>query len=204
MATKYIKTFIGRFQPFHNGHLKVLRAAIDTADLVVVVIGSANQPRTPKNPWSWVERKKLIEFSLKPAELAKVAIVHQDDLPGSDKQWVQAVKTSVRAEAKKRFGYAKYHITLVGCHKDSSTYYLKLYRGWHLDLIPASEAMNATDVRANFFDMKWFHDERPTFAKNVPPATAAFLWAFRRFRLDEFVKLAKAHHAASAPSKITR
>jgi hypothetical protein len=42
--TKYVKVFIGRFQPFHLGHLKVLRAAIDTADHVVVIIGSASTP----------------------------------------------------------------------------------------------------------------------------------------------------------------
>jgi len=38
---------IGRFQPFHNGHLSIVRHALDAAPDVVVVIGSAFQARSP-------------------------------------------------------------------------------------------------------------------------------------------------------------
>ncbi|MGH1560634.1 adenylyltransferase/cytidyltransferase family protein [Caulobacter segnis] len=41
---------IGRFQPFHNGHLAVLRHALRLADKVIVLVGSAGQPAPPAIP----------------------------------------------------------------------------------------------------------------------------------------------------------
>lgn len=201
---KYIKVFIGRFQPFHNGHLKVLRAAIDTADLVVVVIGSAYRDRTHKNPFTWDERKTMIELSLRPAELAKVAIVPQADNVASDAEWVKSIKAQVREQARVRLGYAKLHITLVGCHKDASSYYLKLYRGWGLDLIPASEALNATDVRNAYFGQRLPFKEthRLSITKTLPPASAAFLYAFWLYNQKVFDRLALEHSADKAAKRL--
>ena len=45
--------FIGRFQPLHNAHVEIIRKASELADKVIVVVGSANQPRTFKNPFSY-------------------------------------------------------------------------------------------------------------------------------------------------------
>ena len=41
--------FIGRFQPPHNVHLAVLQHALTQARRVVIVLGSANKPRSPRN-----------------------------------------------------------------------------------------------------------------------------------------------------------
>ena len=42
--------FIGRFEPFHIGHKQVIEKALTLADEVIILVGSANQPRTLKNP----------------------------------------------------------------------------------------------------------------------------------------------------------
>ena len=44
---------IGRFEPVHSGHLALLQEALRQAPQVIVVVGSAWQPRSPKNPFTW-------------------------------------------------------------------------------------------------------------------------------------------------------
>ena len=43
-----IAVLVGRFQPFHNAHLALLRRALDVARKVVVVIGSVLVPSSKK------------------------------------------------------------------------------------------------------------------------------------------------------------
>lgn len=52
--------FIGRFQPFHNGHLYSLRKCLDIAEKVVVAVGSSQESRTENNPWDYKKRKKMV------------------------------------------------------------------------------------------------------------------------------------------------
>ena len=56
--------YIGRFQPFHKGHLSVVREALEHCDRLVIAIGSAQESRTKKNPWTFEERRKFIWRSL--------------------------------------------------------------------------------------------------------------------------------------------
>jgi len=50
--------FIGRFQPFHNGHLFVLSQC--TTPHVIIGVGSSQYHHTIKNPFTYEERKTMI------------------------------------------------------------------------------------------------------------------------------------------------
>jgi bifunctional NMN adenylyltransferase/nudix hydrolase len=52
--------FIGRFEPFHRGHFAVVERALKLAQQVIILIGSANKPRTIRNPWTIAEREVMI------------------------------------------------------------------------------------------------------------------------------------------------
>ena len=52
--------FIGRFQPFHNGHLFVAKKLAEKFDSIIIVIGSSQEKGTLENPFSYNERKKMI------------------------------------------------------------------------------------------------------------------------------------------------
>jgi len=52
--------YIGRFQPFHNGHKKVVETGCAISDKVIILCGSCNVPRTIKNPFTFEERKDSI------------------------------------------------------------------------------------------------------------------------------------------------
>jgi nicotinamide-nucleotide adenylyltransferase len=56
--------FIGRFQPFHKGHLATIRFALAKVDLLVVVVGSAQKSHEYKNPFTAGERIRMIKESL--------------------------------------------------------------------------------------------------------------------------------------------
>src|SRR5256885_10084300 len=60
---------IGRFQPLHNGHMALLRAALERAEQIVVVLGSAWQAPNPKNPFSWQERAQMLRSEEHTSEL---------------------------------------------------------------------------------------------------------------------------------------
>jgi bifunctional NMN adenylyltransferase/nudix hydrolase len=51
---------IGRFQPLHNAHLEIIKRCTALTDQLVIIAGSAKQPRTYKNPFTFDERKQMI------------------------------------------------------------------------------------------------------------------------------------------------
>ena len=55
---------IGRFEPFHNAHRRVIERALSVADKVLVLIGSTNKPRSTKDPFYADERRVMIGASL--------------------------------------------------------------------------------------------------------------------------------------------
>jgi len=68
---KEIALFIGRFQPFHKGHLFAIRWVAARSGKVLVVIGSAQNSFEPKNPFSASERKRMVKAQLADAGLGK-------------------------------------------------------------------------------------------------------------------------------------
>ncbi|NPA23472.1 MAG: nicotinamide-nucleotide adenylyltransferase [Crenarchaeota archaeon] len=57
--------FIGRFQPFHLGHLKALEWILNQVEEVTIAIGSANVALTFRNPFTVGERIEMIHRVLK-------------------------------------------------------------------------------------------------------------------------------------------
>ncbi|KNZ34416.1 MAG: hypothetical protein AD742_01495 [Methylibium sp. NZG] len=103
-ANADVSVYVGRFQPFHNGHLALLQRALSLAPLVVVVIGSAHQARTPKNPFTAAERAEMIHAALSPADRARVRMLpvrDHYDLP----RWVSAVREGVAQIVAKERGH---------------------------------------------------------------------------------------------------
>ena len=55
---------LGRFQPLHMGHLSLFEAVIDEGYELLICIGSSNQKRTDNNPYTSLERTKMIKSVL--------------------------------------------------------------------------------------------------------------------------------------------
>lgn len=66
--------FIGRFQPFHLGHLKVVKDIVKNYD-IIIAIGSAQESFTIENPFTAGERYEMISDSLKEEKIRNFSII---------------------------------------------------------------------------------------------------------------------------------
>ena len=85
---------IGRFQPFHLGHLQALRYALSKVDRLWLGLGSSNKPLGKENPFSAEERRTMILSSLDESMKNRVSIYSIPDLDNHLK-WIEKIDTIV-------------------------------------------------------------------------------------------------------------
>ncbi|PTT80044.1 cytidyltransferase [Pelomonas sp. HMWF004] len=174
-----ISVLVGRFQPFHKAHLALLQQALDIAPHCVVVIGSAFQARTPKNPFSWTERAEMIRLALPEALRARVHMLPMRDYY-DEARWVAAVHAGVAAFAASAGLPAQAGVALVGHFKDATSGYLRAFPGWQLVSVPRLHSGDGTAVRDAWFGAEPAQREAALAAlvDVAPPTTLAFLRAW--------------------------
>ncbi len=76
---------IGRFQPFHNGHVYLFEKAFDQCERIIIGVGSANR-KNKNNPWSAHERRLMLEKFINKSGYGDrvLKIVNLDDNPDDD------------------------------------------------------------------------------------------------------------------------
>jgi len=63
--TKFSRAlYVGRFQPFHLGHLEAIKYILSNAKEVIIVVGSAQESHTLENPFTAGERIYMIRLAL--------------------------------------------------------------------------------------------------------------------------------------------
>ena len=85
---------IGRFQPFHMGHLDALRFALSRVENLWVGLGSSNRPRQRSNPFSAEERRHMILSSITDSMRRKIDIFFIPDLDNHQK-WIELISDLV-------------------------------------------------------------------------------------------------------------
>jgi len=85
---------VGRFQPLHKGHMSAIREALSKCDDLIVVIGSAEDSHTERNPFTAGERYQMLLSSLEPEERARILIVPIRDV-NRYSVWVNHVESYV-------------------------------------------------------------------------------------------------------------
>ena len=201
MTRKYdMAVFIGRFQPWHNGHQKILNEAFKQAERVLVIIGSCGGPRSLRNPFTFEERKQMIQLS-NPGRQIIIAVL--EDTIYNDQKWVKDVQRIVNAA----MGNPGERIALIGHSKDKSSFYLKLFPQWaNINVggyINEQFVIAATTIREDYFGSK--HDIRKLQHTLVPASTYDFMTEFAytadyRTIRDEYEFVAKYKQSwAAAP-----
>ena len=151
--------FIGRFQPLHNAHVEIIRKASELANKVIVVVGSANQPRTFKNPFSYEERESLIQDTLMTLE-TELFIEPNYDTIYNDDAWAVRVQNIV---AKHTTEDSK--VAIIGHKKDETSFYLDMFPQWELVEVDLIEELSASQIRQLYFK----EDFNPNFIRSVVP-----------------------------------
>ena len=86
--------FIGRFQPFHKGHLQDIKDALNEVDELIIAIGSSQFSHTEENPFSVEERIEMIEDALIANDISNYTIFPVPDI-NDDLRWVEHIKLIV-------------------------------------------------------------------------------------------------------------
>lgn len=141
--------FIGRFQPFHDGHLAVVKEGLLQSEQMIILCGSAHQPRSVRNPWTVAEREAMIRATLSAEENARVHIAPLMDIVYNDESWVKNVQATVNGLATAHYSQLHKHarIGLIGHSKDNSSYYLNLFPQWQAVNVENHKKISATTVR---------------------------------------------------------
>lgn len=167
---------VGRFQPFHNGHKAVIDAALKQAKEVIVVVGSSFAARNTRNPFTFEERKAMIDSVYKDEcnyagaqgsiKTPRVKVVPVSDYPYDDNKWVTAVQNVVNGAISWSADPVK--IGLIGHEKDGTSYYLKIFPTWGSVSVPNIDGINATDIREKVLNMQW---PKETLGRLMPNAS---------------------------------
>ena len=195
MSKKYdTLVLIGRFQPFHNAHLEIVKRSTALCNQLVIVTGSANQPRTYKNPFTSAEREQMIRRATMGLSIS-IKVEANPDTIYNDQAWAVRVQALV---AKHTSPGEK--IAVIGHKKDESSFYLDMFPQWAFENVEEVEPLGATNIRDLYF--KWTFNSN--FIKNVVPETTyEFLMNFRRteefaqiIREREFIETYKKQYAS--------
>ena len=129
--------------------------ALKNYDNVSIVIGSANQPRTIKNPWTADERQNVIldwydKELVKDSTLGKLTFVYQRDWKYNNSKWFSDIHGKLQNESDRidlstqQFKHDPIWIT--GSKRDPSSFYLDGFPRpvFELDLVPIDEQVSAT------------------------------------------------------------
>ncbi len=162
----------------------MLHQALALAPRVAVVLGSAFQASTPKNPFTWVERAEMIRSHLPPQDQARVTFLPMRDWY-DEARWAREVQQAV---AKVFSGEQRF--ALVAHLKDASTSYLQAFPQW--DRVPLALALDAQTqqpIHASHLREAWWAalengvDPAAALAQiaaQIPPSTLDFLQRWSR------------------------
>lgn len=134
MSKQYdVAIVFGRFQPLHNQHIELFKQAMSVANHVVVMVGSADRPRTPKNPMTYLERRHVIadwltDNVLNKVDAPEVSIAPVRDYIYSNQTWAEEVQRTIDDLTQPPCSSERVDlkIAVVGCLKDESSFYLKM------------------------------------------------------------------------------
>ncbi len=187
--------FIGRFQPFHNGHARVVERALESSSHLIMLVGSAHRPPCIRNPWSFREREQMIRSTLSESDNARVHIAPIMDATYNDDLWISNVQKCVNGlvAAHHAQPHRDARVGLIGHAKDHSSYYLQLFPAWDAVNVPDSVKISASDVRSAVFrsDAGHWEDYRISVNANAGEMVPAPVLEYlnRYTRSEEFQSL---------------
>ncbi len=85
---------IGRFQPFHLGHLEAIQFALSKVEKLWIGIGSSNKPSQKNNPFTADERKEMILSSISDSISKQIQLFPIPDFD-NHKKWIENIDSIV-------------------------------------------------------------------------------------------------------------
>ncbi len=191
-TTHSVSVVIGRFQPVHRSHLQeVLIPALTGSDELIILLGSSQRPRTPKDPWTDLDRAEMIArgFADSGYTVRRVSDFHF--ICGNKRVFISPIKDSIYSNAAWQMNVQEavrdsvslireaisadtsVDIYLYGVDRDESTFYLNMFPQWKSRTLTrdgSQDTVNGTMCRQLIFS--GLSDQ---WVPLVTPGVAAFI-----------------------------
>lgn len=119
--SKKIALVVGSYQPLNNKEADVLTHAHRNSEHVIVLIGSSNRSPTFQTPFSFDERKEMVEKYMKSHNMDhSITILPLNDHLYNESQWLHEVNTKVD-DVVKHLGVRDANITLFALDRKESS-----------------------------------------------------------------------------------
>jgi bifunctional NMN adenylyltransferase/nudix hydrolase len=147
-----------------------VKRATALCDQLVIITGSAKQPRTYKNPFTSKERSAMIKDATRGLSI-RIHVEENIDTIYNDQAWAVRIQGIV----------SRYHVIgtktgIIGHKKDESSFYLDMFPQWEYENVEKIEPLSAVNIR----DLYFKRDANMNFIKAVVPETTLdFLNQFR-------------------------
>ena len=173
--------FVGRFQPFHNEHKRIIDIALEKSKNVLVLVGSAGKARTIRNPFTFEERGDMIRGSFDTSDQLNLIIKPLYDKTYNDAAWINQVQSIVKDTALdvandgnsfRASGYNDIKVGLIGASKDNTSYYLKMFPQFKSVNVEIENDIHATTIREKYLDTSLLRPDK------VPDSVTKFLVEF--------------------------
>ena len=146
---------VGRFQPFHLGHLDAVLFGLSRTENLFIGVGSSNKFNEKKNPFSAEERKEMIISSIESSMLGRVKIFEIPDVDNHEK-WTFEIDQIV----------PKYDVVFTNDEFNKT-----LFKKRQINVIPVvlkeREKFSGTNIRQLIIDDKNWQDLVPQGTRKV-------------------------------------
>ena len=146
---------IGRFQPFHLGHLDAVLSGLARTENLFIGIGSSNKSNEKKNPFSAGERREMIVSSIEPSMIDRIKVFDIPDI-GDHEKWTFEIDKIM----------PKYDVVFT-----NDEFTKTLFEKREINVIPVilkdREKFSGTNVRELIADDKNWQDLVPRGTRNV-------------------------------------
>ena len=146
---------IGRFQPFHLGHLDAVLFGLTRVDELSICIGSSNKYNEKKNPFSATERREMILSSIEPSIANRIKIFNIPDIDNHEK-WTFEIDQIV----------PKYDVVFTN-DEFTKTLFEKRQINVIQVVLKDREKFSGTNIRQLILDDKNWQDLVPQGTRNV-------------------------------------
>jgi len=146
---------IGRFQPFHLGHLDAVLFGLSRTENLFIGIGSSNKSNESRNPFSAKERREMIISSIEPSMAERIKIFDIPDV-GDHEKWAFEIDKIV----------PKYDVVFT-----NDEFTQTLFEKREMNVVPVvlkdREKFSGTNIRKLIADDKNWQDLVPRGTKKV-------------------------------------
>lgn len=144
----------GRFQIIKNSTLDAALSLLSKCEQVIIIIGSSNQSRDTRNPFSGSDRIEMW-LSVIPQDVSdRFHFITQEDV-GNRAKWTSQVEQKVHDLITKiGDNPEKSDVAIFGQASHPSNYYLDDFKHWPLEEIADVDDISASELRKEYFSIE--------------------------------------------------